>query len=167
MKNEDILLLNQELPTIDVPDMDGWFNYAIEETIQRASAKSKIIREVVKPKDGMVEYQDKLKELQQKHAEKDEYDEPLKDITPLGGGRQLEKYVIPDIDNPKGKFNLAAVALDKKYKEDIDKYDKKLEFLEEENSDFEPYFITVDQIPNGLSRRQMRALRLMVKEKKK
>jgi hypothetical protein len=164
MKNKEILLLSQELQTIDLPDMDGWVNYAIEETIYRSTAKAKIIREVIKPKDGMVEYQKKLKELQEKYAEKDEYGKPIKDITQLGDGRQWEEYVIPDIDNPKCKFTLEFKKLEEEHKEDIEKYNKKLEFVEEENDDFEPYFINVEQIPKGLSRRQMKAIRLMIKK---
>lgn len=167
MKNDDILLLNQVLPTIDVPEMDGWFNYAVEETIQRAAGKAKSIREVIKPKGKMVEYQDKIKELQILHAEKDEYDEPQKIKTDLGDGRIMEKYVIADIDNPKHEFNIAIKALEVEYKKTIDAYDKKLEFLDEKNEDFEPFWITPEQIPTGLSRRQMKAVKLMVKIEKK
>jgi hypothetical protein len=165
MKNEDILLLEQVLPTIDAPEMDGWFNYAIEETIQRAHVKAKSIRAVIKPKGKMAEYQERLKELQISHAEKNEYDEPMKITEELGGGRVLEKYVIADIDDPKSEFNVKADELKKEYDKVIKAYEKKLGFLEEENKDFEPFWITPDQIPTGISRPQMKALHLMIKLK--
>lgn len=171
MKNEDILLLDQALPTIDVPEMDGWFNYAVEENIQRASSKAKSIMEVIKPKGKMAEYQEKVKELQITHAEKDEYDNPQKITRELGDGRVMERYVIADIENPKHEFNIAIEKLEEEYKKAIEAHEKKLKFLEEENSDFEPFFVTISQIPKGLSRRQMKAVRLMTdpsasKEKK-
>ena len=165
MKNEDILLLARVLPTVDAPEMDGWFNYAIEETIQRAQAKAKSIREVVKPKGKMEEYQGKLKELQITHAEKDEYDEPMKITNDLGDGMIMEKYVIADIDDPKSEFNVKVDELAEEYDKAIKSYEKKLEFLQEENKDFEPYWITPDQIPTGIKAAQIRAIHLMTKLK--
>ena len=164
MKNKDILLLDQTLPDVSPPEMDGWFNYAVEETIQRAAAKAISIRKVIAPKEKMVEYQEKIKKLQEKHAEEDEYGEPMKTLTPIGGGRQIEKFIIAEIDNPRGKFNVALKALEKKYKEAIDEYDKGLKFLDEENPDFEPYWTKADLIPKGLSRIQMKAIFLMIKK---
>lgn len=165
MKNEDILLLSQVLPTIDAPEMDGWFNYAVEETIQRSASKSKSIREVVKPKGKMAEYQEKLRELQIAMSEKDEYGEPMKITTDIGGGRVYDQYVIADIDDPKSEFNTKVKELEKEYEKEINSYKKKLEFLGEENKDFEPYYITPDQIPKGIGRQQMKALHLMIKPK--
>jgi hypothetical protein len=165
MKNKDILLLDQELPTVNPPKMDGWFNYAVQETIQMAASKAKSIRDVIAPKEDMEKYQEALKKLQEKHAEKDEYDEPMKITTDIGGGLRLEKFVIPNIDNPKSPFNLAAKKLGDKYKKAIDEYNKKLEFLDEENPTFEPFWIEPKLIPDGLSRSQMSAVILMVKKK--
>lgn len=164
MKNKDILLLDQELPTVSPPNMDGWFNYAVQETIQMAASKAKSIRDVIAPKEEMTKYQDALKKLQEKHATRDEYDEPVKEITDLGGGRQMERFIIPEIGNPKGVFNVAADKLAKKYKKAIDEYNKKLEFLDEENPDFEPFWVDPKKIPDGLSRNQMKAVILMVKK---
>ncbi|MHC4647892.1 MAG: hypothetical protein ACYTBJ_20710 [Planctomycetota bacterium] len=165
MKNKDILLLDQELPTVNPPEMDGWFNYAVQETIQMAASKAKSIRDVIAPKEEMTKYQEALKKLQEKHAEKDEYGEPMKIVTELGGGRRLEKFIIADIDDPKCAFNKAAERLSKKYKTAIDEYNKKLDFLDEENPTFEPFWIDPKKIPNGLSRDQMAAVILMVKKK--
>jgi len=164
MKNKDILLLDQVLPELSPPDMDRWFNYAVQETIQRAAAKAKSIREVIAPKEKMKEYQDKLKELQKKHATQDEYGEPVKEVKELGGGRVLEKFIIPEVDNPRGKFRKAVDKLDREYKETIDEYNKGLEFLDEENKDFEPYWVTVDQHPNGLTIEEGKAVFLMTKK---
>ena len=165
MKNDEILMLTHVLPTIDADNMDGWFNYAIEETIQRAAAKAKSIREVIKPKGKMVEYQEKFNELEISHAEKDEYGEPMKITTDLGGGRIMEKYVIADIDDPKAEFNIKIDELSEEYDKVIKSYEKKLEFLKEENEDFEPYWITPDQIPKGIKASQRRAIHLMTKLK--
>ena len=96
----------------------------------------------------MVKYQDILKWLQQRYAEKDEYDQPMKIVSDLGGGRVMEKFIIADIDDPKCKFNVVVKALTKKYKAAIDEYNKGLEFLEEENPDFEPYWIKPELIPD-------------------
>ena len=162
MKNKDILLLNQALPQLSPPEMDRWFNYAVQETIQRASAKAISIREVIAPKDGMKEYQKALKELQEEHAKKDEYNQPIREIKPIGNGKQMERYEIPELNNPNGKFNLAAKELDLKYDKAINEYNECLKFLDEENTDFEPYWVKVDQIPNGLTRNEMAAVFLMI-----
>jgi len=164
MTNKDILLLDQELPKVSPPNMKGWFNYAIQETIQRAASKAISIREVIKPKEKMAEYQEKLHSLQKKYAVKDEYGEPIIEITELGGGRQFEKYDIIEIDNPKGKFNVSTKKLEDEYKKSIDEYNEGLKFLDEENKDFEPYWIKPDMIPDGLLRNQMKAVFLMIKK---
>jgi hypothetical protein len=164
MTNNQILMLEQELPNVNVPDMDRWFNYAVQETIQRATEKAKVIREVIKPKEGMEKYQGELKKLQIKYSNKDENGEPVMLITDLGDGKKLERYDIPDINKPNGKFNEAINRLQKKYQADIDKYNEGLKFLEEENKDFEPFWVTVDQIPNGLMRDQMAVVFLMIKK---
>jgi len=171
MKNKDILLLEQELPRISVPDMDRWFNYAISETFQRAEAEAINVKAVIKPKDGMKEYQDKLKKLQIEHSEKDEYGEPVTTVTPMPGGKQFEQYEIPEINNPKSKFNIAVDELKAEYQEDIDKYDETLKFLDEENANFEPFWIKFEQVPKGLNRLQMDVVMMIldkgsVKEKK-
>ena len=163
MKNKDVLLLAQELPRLSLPDMDRWFNYAVQETIELASSKAKSIREIIKPQEGMVKYQDKAKELQIKHANKDEYGEPIKTTEQIGD-RILEIFDIPEINNPKGAFNVAAEKLELEYKEEIDKYKKGLEFLEEECPNFEPYWTTIDLIPNGLTRNEMSVVFLMIKK---
>ena len=165
MKNKDILLLDRELPNISPPNMKGWFNYAVQETIQSASAKTVSIRNVIKPKEKMAEYQKILHGLQKKHAAQDEYGEPILEITELGGGRRYEEYDIIEIDNPKGEFNVAIKKLDEEYKEAIDEYNEGLKFLDEENEDFEPHWIEPDMIPDDLSRNQMRAVFLMIKKK--
>ncbi len=164
MTNKKILLLAQELPTISPPNMDGWFNYAIQETIQRVESKAASIRKVIAPKEGMVKYKEALKELQIKYANKDEYGEPIINVTELGGGRRLEQYDIHDIKNPRGEFNLSLKKLEGEYKEAIDEYNTGLEFLDEENPDFEPFWVDAKKIPDGLSRSQMTAVILMVKK---
>jgi len=165
MKNKDILLLDQELPSISPPNMDGWFNYAVQETIQMAAAKAISIRDVIAPKEEMTKYQKALQALQNKHAAKDEYDEPIVEITNLGGGRKLERFDIPEISNPKGKFNVATKKLEVRYKKAIDEYNEGLKFLDEENPTFEPFWIDPKKIPDGLSRSQMSAVILMVEKK--
>ena len=167
MTNKDILRLAQHLPFISPPDMDRWFNYAVAETLQRAKAKAETIKDVVKPTGKMEEYQTKLKELQEKHAEKDEYDKPIKDITQIGNGRQYEEFVIPEIDNPKGKFNVAVKKLESTYKAAIDAHDETLKFLDDENKDFVPYWVTIDQVPNGLSHDEFKTIFLMLEKPKK
>ena len=164
MKNKDILFLESELPKISPPDMDRWFNYAVQETIQRAQAKAISIKDVVKAKGEMKKYEEALKELQIKHAKKDEFGEPIKEVMPIGGGQQFERYDIEDIKNPNGAFNVAVDKLSEKYKEAIENHLEGMKFLDEENTDFEPYWVTIDQIPNGLTRVEMSAVFLMVKK---
>jgi hypothetical protein len=164
MTNNQILMLEQELQNLNPPDMDRWFNYAVQETIQRATEKAKVIREVIKPKDKMVEYQDELKKLQIKHANKDENGDPVVSVMELGNGQRAERFEIPDIGDPKGKFNVAVDKLMKKYKEAIDEYNEGLKFLDEENEDFEPHWVSVEQIPDGLSRSEMSLVYLMIKK---
>lgn len=164
MKNRDILLLDQELPNLSLPDMDRWFNYAVQETIERAATKAKSIRKVIEPKPRMVEHNDKLKELQKKHANKNEFDEPILKVTDLGNGRRLEVFDIPEVNNPKSEFNLAVESLKDEYADAIEEYKDGLKFLDEDNFDFEPHWVTIDQIPNGMSRTQMSAVFLMIKK---
>jgi hypothetical protein len=147
--------------------MDRWFNYAVQETIQRAVEKAAVIREVIKPKEDMVEYQDELKKLQIKHADKDDDGNPVMEEIELENGQKVEKFVIQDIQDRKGKFNVAVDKLLKKYKEAIDGYNEGLKFLDEENKDFEPHWISVDQIPDGITRDEMSLVYLMVAKEKK
>lgn len=164
MKNGQILLLDQELPNINPPNMNGWFNYAVQETIQMAASKAISIRDVISVKGDMLKYQDELNELQEKYAVRDEYDKPIKHITPIGSGRQYEVFEIKEIDNPEGEFNVALAKLDEKYKEAIEDYKNKLKFLDEENPNFEPLWIEPKMIPDGLTRNQMKAIILMIKK---
>jgi len=166
MKNVDILLLANTLPSISPPDMDRWFNYAVQETINRATSTAKIINEVIKPKEKMIEYNKKLKELQLKHTHRDEFGDPVKHTNVING-REFEVFDISEINNPKGAFNVATNKLNEEYKEAIKEYNDGLTFLEEENEDFEPYWVTIDQIPNGLTRNEMKAVFLMVEKPKK
>lgn len=163
MKNKDILLLSQALPHISPPEMDRWFNYAVQETIQRAESKAVSIKSIIKPKEKMAEYQEKLKKLQEEYSNKDEYGQPIKQIDIIGG-MQRELYDIPDMKNPKGDFNVAIDELESEYDASIKEYKEGLKFLDEDNPDFEPYWITVDQIPNGLTRAEMSAIFLMIKK---
>lgn len=164
MKNKDILLLEQQLPKISVPNMDRWFTYAIVETIERAVATGNSIRKVIAPKAGMIEYQKKLKELQIEYSDKDEFDQPITDIKVISDGRTLESYKIPSAADPKSEFSIAATKLDAEYKADIDEYNEGLKFIEEENKDFEPYWVTMDQIPDGLSTKEFRVIFLMLEK---
>lgn len=164
MKNGEILLLVHELPTVSPPNMEGWFNYAIEETLQRAEQKAKSIRKVIEPKEKMAEYQDLLKKIQERFCNKDEYGKPIKKITKLSGGKVFEQYEIPESEDPKSLFSVAVKDLSDEYKKDIEEYEKGLDFLDEENNDFEPFWITAKQIPDGLSRNQMKAVFLMIKK---
>jgi len=164
MKNKDILLLAQELPKITVPNQNRWFSYALVETIERAIATGATIRKVISPKEGMVEYQTKLKELQEKHADKDDYGKPTVDVVTIGNGQKQESYRIPSANDPKSKFSIAAEKLDKKYEKEIAEFNDGLNFIDEENKSFEPYWVTMDQVPDGLSTAEFRIIFLMLEK---
>jgi len=165
MKNNEILILEQELPKLDVANMNRYFNYAVQETIERATAKAATIRKVIAPKPDFEEYQSELSKLQVKYSDKDSNGDPITVIT-QEGDRKMERYSIPDIENPKGKFNVAVEKLIEKHKPAIDAYNEGLQFLGEENEDFEPMRVSVENIPDGLSRKEMSIVFLIAKKEK-
>lgn len=167
MTNEQVLILANGLGNISPPDMIGSFNYAISENLQNAVRIAKNIREYIKDSDPIREYKKKVKELQEKHAAKDEDDKPVQIVVSLPNGAKITQYDIPAAKDPKSEYRVKLDELNEKYDKDIKEQDKRLEFLKEESEQFEPWWIVVYDIPDGLSREEMNLVHLLVEKPKR
>lgn len=160
MKNQDVLYLAMALKDVDAPEMEPGFNYAISATLADANKVAETIKKALAPTEEYSKYEEELQALREKFAEKDENGDPK-----FFSNNGVKQYVIKDIGKPGNPFSKAVEKLQEKNKEVIDKREKQLEFIFEENKDFKPHTVSVAQIPKGLSRASMDAVYLIVEEK--
>jgi hypothetical protein len=166
MTNDDVLFLAENLPDVDVPDMDGDFNYAVSYNMREAERIAVSIRKVIASKEGMKEYLKGVQALREEYADKDPTGKPITTERPVKGGVQT-LYAIPGLQNPNSPFNKAVEELKEKHKKDFEEEEKQMEFLQKENKQFKPLTVTRRQVPKGLSRRAMDAVFLFVEKPKK
>lgn len=164
MTNDQILSLALGLPQINPPEMIGSFNYAISENTQRVERVAKNIRAHIKDSEPMEEFREQLKDLQEKHSEKDKDGKPVQRTVDLPNGSQIIQYSIPSAKDPDSEFSVKLAELNEKYKDDIDEQNERMKFLQEEDESFEPFWISVDELPNGLTRDEMDLVHLLIKK---
>ena len=163
MKNKDILLLTDVLPLVDVPDMDGDFNYAISANLTDAQLVAISIQKAIEPSQGVRNYEKGIKDLREEHAEKKE-DGSIDVEETVVGNQILSKYNILGLKDPDSPYNCAAKELKELHKEDLEARQRQLEFLDKENEDFSPHMIPKKLLPPGLARYMMDAIFLLIEK---
>lgn len=164
MTNEEVLFVANNLTAVDAPDMEPGFNYSVSGNLTEAERVAKKIRDAIKPSDEMKEYEKKMQELREKHSDKDEKGNPKFTIIILPNGQSSKQYTIPAAESPNSPFGKDIKKLKDEYQKHIDKYEKNSEFLQEENKDFKPEWIELEDVPKGLPRAAMDALYYVIKK---
>lgn len=152
MTNDDVLFLAQALGAVDAPDMEPDFNYAVAHNLREAEKISETIRDAVKPGDDFKKFEDEMQELRLKYTRNDSEGNPIMNERDAGGGRTTSTYDIPGLNNPNSPFNLAVKKCKEEFKTEIDKQEKKLEFLKNNNTKADIMMIDKEDWPTGLSR---------------
>lgn len=160
MKNYEIVYLANALKKVDAPVMGGWFNYAVSDATKKAEDIAENIMAAIVPDEEYSKYEERMNLLREEHSEKDENGNSI--FTQLDNG--LRQYSIPVANDPESDFMKSFHKLKEVYKEAIAQREKQLEFLEEENKDFEPLEITYKDLPDGLSRQDMNAVYMIMKK---
>jgi len=163
MTNDDVLFLSQTLPLVDAPDMDPDFNYLVSAAMRSAEGIAKDIEKALTPKKGFQDYLDAMEELRKTYARKDKDGDPIK-VVEAGEMGPQKKYDIPDVNNLNSPFQKAVEKLNSDSKVALDERKKQLLFLDKENKNYNPDFISRDLHPKGLSRRAMDAIFLITKK---
>jgi len=163
MTNDDVLFLAQTLPLVDAPDMDPDFNYLVSAAMRLAEGVEKDIKKALEPKKVFQDYLDAMEELRKTHAKKDKEGKPIQKIE-AGPNGPVKQYDIPDVNNLSSPFQKAVEKLNEDSKVALDARKKQLEFLDKENKNYNPDFISRDLHPKGLSRRAMDAIFLITKK---
>ena len=166
MTNKQILELAEGLPFVDVPDMTGAFNYAVDANLIEAQRVAPSIEKAIKPDEAMEEYDKKSKKLLEDHSNKDAEGKAISTEHRIGN-RLMLQYDIPGIGDPESKYTKAHEKLKEEHKAVIKAHDKKLEFLDKENKEFKPIMIHVSEIPKGLNREQSKTIFVLLDKKKK
>jgi hypothetical protein len=163
MKNSEILTLARGLPLVNVPDMDGDFNYAISDNLLRARMVAISIKKATEATDAVKNYEKELSDLQKEHAEKDPLGEIIYETFTIGD-QTMTKFNIVDFAIPNSPFNKAAAKLKRHYQKELDAHTKKMEFLNKENKEFKPLMISKKLIPKGLPRDVMNIVYLLIEK---
>lgn len=161
------------LKEVDAPFMGGHFNYKVSKNIELLERIEKKLDKEKAPSMEFLKASDKRRQLNEKFADKDENGECKKYVHKLPGGRGVEKYVIPGIDDPKSEYNKEMDAFNEKHKAIFEKREKQVEKFNnsldnKEKVDIRMIVVTPstidDAIPKGLSRNAMNALSKMIEE---
>lgn len=163
MTNRQVLAFANGLQGVDAPDMEGDFNYAISANKAEAKRIAVSINAAIKPNEAMEKYEQERRDLIIKHCDKDERGEPISRVV-TAGDQTFIKYNVPDIDDPKSDYNRELGVIKENYKGDIEAHEKKLKFLDKDNSEFKPIMIPRKDIPKGLSREAMDLILPLVKK---
>jgi hypothetical protein len=167
MTNNQILVFDnprEGLASINPPEMNGAFNYAISHNLQEAKRIAVNIREAIKDSKEMEEYRKKLQSLQEEHAVKDKDGKPEFIRTKIPNGAELIQYNIPSALDPESEFNVKLKELNEEYREHVEKQNERLKMLNQENEEFEPMYIKPGDIPKGLSREEMDLIFPLIKK---
>ncbi len=163
MTNRQVVALAEGLPFVDVPDMTGAFNYAVDANLLEAQRFAPSIKKAIKPDDKMLEYEEKSKKLMEDHSKDKEG--KIQSTEHRIGNQIMIHYDIPGLGDPESEYDKAFYKLKEEHKGVIHAHNKRLEFLDRENKEFSPIMIHVSEIPNGLSREQSKTIFVLVDKK--
>ena len=164
MTNKQVLDLAEGLPFVDVPDMTGAFNYAVDANLIEAQRIAPSINKAIKPSEAMEEYEKKYVKLMEEHSNKDKDGKVISTDHRIGN-KIMTHYDIPGIGDPESKYSKAHEKQKEENKDVIKAHEVKLEFLDKKNGGFKPVMIHVSEIPKGLSREQSKTIFVLVDKK--
>lgn len=162
MTNDDVIFLAESLPFVDAKEMDPDFNYAVSHNLRLCENVAKDIQKAISPTDDFKKFEEDMNKLREKYANKDEHGKLIKQTQQTSNGMMVF-YDIPDMSNPKSKFNVGSDKLKKEFQKTIDKREEQMEFLKKENAQVKLMMVDKDLLPKGLTRRAMDAVFFMIK----
>lgn len=179
MKNDELYVMKEGLNA--VPDKVSYqdekkkgiinFKFSVSKNKRMLNNHLKDVEEAIKSSEDYSKYRKEEQELSKKFCRKDEEGKNI--IIPTVEGRvKGERYDIEGQDDPDSEYSLAFKKLENKYRKEIDERKVQLDkfniFLEEE-SDFEPYLIPFNLVPDDLPQSAMDGVLFIieVKEEKK
>jgi hypothetical protein len=146
------------LQSVDAPEMDPEFNYAVSKNIHILEEIKQCLEDAAADPKGYDLYLKALEEINKLHSKKDK-GEPI--LIPLPGGRA--KYDIIESDD----YNLEIKNLNEKHykvieakKRNIQKYN---DMLNKECSELKFFEVDRKHIPKGLTRTAMNAVFYIIK----
>lgn len=161
MTNNDVLELHRNLNQDELKTLKGIkLVYAIDKNLTKLEGEVKSIEAAQKPSKKFEEYEEKRIGLNETYAEKDENKVPkMKNID-----QWRSEYVIDESKKPE--YDKKMDELTDEFSDEIKKREKQLKdfdkFLKDE-SDFKPYQIDSEIIPEDIEWGQYRLIRKLVK----
>ena len=144
------------------------FNYGIDKNRKRLKKEVDIIEETNKPDLEYDKYNKERVAINEKYALKNEDGTPKMTLQQINAQQQLSHYVIDE--KRKAEFNKAQDDLKEKHKVAVEarkvQIEEYKEFLETENTDFSPFLISIDNIPEEITGEQFEIISNFLEEDK-
>ncbi len=146
------------------------FTYAVTKNKRRVKTEIVDMESGKKPSQAYEKYKKEQEAVNIQFAEKDEGGNPRTERKVLGPTRAQEVYVIPGENDPKSEFSKETDALRKKHDVAVKAHTKKIEkhqeFLKEE-TDWKPFMIDLDIVPEDISQYVMDRIDWMINDVEK
>ena len=168
MKRKDLYKFQEGLEMIQLTGAK--FTYAITKNKRRIESEIKIMEKAKEPMEEFKAYQKELEKLYIKHADKDANGKPKSKPIMVSATRSSRQYIIPGLDDPDSIFGKALAKLRNTHKASIEAQEKReeefAEFLDEE-SEWEPFMIDLDIVPDDIHQGIMDRIIWMIKDTEK
>lgn len=172
MKNHELYIMRDGLNA--VPDNVSYqdkkkkgivkFKFAGSKNKRMLSNHLKDMEKAIEASKELIKYQEKEQELSKKFCRKDKDGKNI--FLPFEDER-LKRFDINGFDDPASAYSTELKSLKKSFKSAIEEQEKKMEdfndFLKDE-SDFEPYLIPLDLVPEDLPQSAMDGILFMIKD---
>ena len=171
MTYRDILIMKNNLDLVNtIEGTNPKFLYAVSRNKARIESIIKTLDTIKKPSEKMLEFWQKLDDINKKYAETDDKGTVLyATITLDGQNKRAYKKVIGE-GNPTSLYTKEVDKLKEKYKGEIDKYEADVksynEMLDNEvpDGDYRKFWIDFDIVPAGLNPKAMDGCLPFIKE---